>query len=67
MGILILNYPKIIIAILIQTTSKMDKKMKAYCNGRIFTGEKFVKNACILVNNNKIVGIVDKNNVQGNA
>ena len=41
--------------------------MKAYCNGRIFTGEKFVKNACILVNNNKIVGIVDKNNVPSDA
>ena len=41
--------------------------MKAYCNGRIFTGEKFVKNACILVKNNKIVEIFDKNNLPSDA
>jgi N-acetylglucosamine-6-phosphate deacetylase len=50
--------------------------MKAYFNGRIFDGEKFLKNACILTLNNKIVEIVDENkipldveriNLQGNT
>jgi N-acetylglucosamine-6-phosphate deacetylase len=37
--------------------------MKAYFNGRIFDGEKFLKSACILTANNKIVEIVDENNI----
>jgi N-acetylglucosamine-6-phosphate deacetylase len=41
---------------------KIMKEMKAYFNGRIFDGEKFLKNACILTINNKIVEIVDENN-----
>ena len=41
--------------------------MKAYCNGRIFTGEKWLKGVCILVRNNKIVEIVDENNLPSDA
>ena len=41
--------------------------MKAYFNGRIFNGEKFLKGACILTVNNKIVEIVDENNIPINA
>jgi N-acetylglucosamine-6-phosphate deacetylase len=37
--------------------------MKAYFNGRIFDGEKFRENACILALNNKIVEIVDDNKI----
>jgi N-acetylglucosamine-6-phosphate deacetylase len=37
--------------------------MKAYFNGRIFNGEKFLKNACVLTANNKIVEIVDDKNI----
>jgi N-acetylglucosamine-6-phosphate deacetylase len=36
--------------------------MKAYLNGRIFDGKKFLKSACILTLNNKIVEIVDEKN-----
>ena len=41
--------------------------MKAYFNGRIFNGEKFLKGACILTVNNRIVEIVDENNIPINA
>ena len=41
--------------------------MEAYFNGRIFNGEKFLKNACILTANNKIIKIVDDNSVPINA
>ena len=41
--------------------------MKAYFNGRIFNGEKFLKDACILTVNNRIVEIVDENNSPINA
>jgi N-acetylglucosamine-6-phosphate deacetylase len=37
--------------------------MKAYFNGRIFNGEKFLKGACILTLNNKVVEIVDENKI----
>ena len=37
--------------------------MKAYMNGRVFTGEKWLKGVCILVENNKIVEIVAENNL----
>ncbi len=37
--------------------------MKAYVNGRIFTGEKFLKGGGILTENNKIVEIVGENNL----
>jgi N-acetylglucosamine-6-phosphate deacetylase len=33
--------------------------MKAYFNGRIFNGERFLKNACILTDNHKIIEILD--------
>ena len=32
--------------------------MKAYYNGRIFTGEKILSNKCVLTENNKIIGII---------
>lgn len=41
--------------------------MKAYFNGRIFDGEKCLKHACILTTNNKIVEIVDENNIPSGA
>jgi N-acetylglucosamine-6-phosphate deacetylase len=42
--------------------------MKAYFNGRIFNGEKFLKSdACILTANNKIIKIVDQNTIPINA
>lgn len=34
--------------------------MKAYHNGRIFDGEKFLKGACVLTENNKIVKIINE-------
>ena len=41
--------------------------MKSYHNGRIFTGEKWLKGVCILVQNNKIVDIVSENNLPNDA
>lgn len=41
--------------------------MKAYCNGPVFTGEKWLKGVCILVKNNKIVEIVAENNLPSDA
>ena len=41
--------------------------MKAYCNGPVFTGEKWLKGVCILVENNKVVEIVAENNLPSDA
>lgn len=41
--------------------------MKAYCNGPVFTGEKWLKGVCIWVENNKVVEIVAENNLPSDA
>ena len=41
--------------------------MKVYVNGRVFTGEKWLKGVCILTENNKIVEIVAENNLPTDA
>jgi N-acetylglucosamine-6-phosphate deacetylase len=41
--------------------------MKAYFNGRIFNGERFLKNACILTDNSKIVSVVADNQIPTHA
>ncbi len=45
----------------------MSKFIKAYFNGRIFNGERFLKNACILTDNHKIVSIVTENKIPAHA
>jgi N-acetylglucosamine-6-phosphate deacetylase len=41
--------------------------MKAYFNGRIFNGEKMLKDVCVVTSNNNIVEIVDEKNCPINA
>jgi N-acetylglucosamine-6-phosphate deacetylase len=45
----------------------MSNAMKAYFNGRIFDGERFLKNACILTDNHKIVTLIADNKIPINA
>jgi N-acetylglucosamine-6-phosphate deacetylase len=46
---------------------KNDNKMKAYCNGRIFTGTKTLNDLCVLTKNEEIIDLVDPKNVPADA
>ena len=37
--------------------------MKAYYNGQIFTGEKILSNKCVLTENNKVIGIINADEI----
>lgn len=41
--------------------------MKAYCNGRIFTGTQILENQCVLTENEKIIGLVEPQNIPNEA
>jgi N-acetylglucosamine-6-phosphate deacetylase len=45
----------------------IQKSMNAYFNGRIFNGERFLTNACILTDNHTIIGIVADNKIPSHA
>jgi N-acetylglucosamine-6-phosphate deacetylase len=51
----------------LHSKKKMSNSMKAYFNGRIFNGEQFLKNACILTDNLKIVSIIADNQIPTHA
>ena len=41
--------------------------MKAYYNGQIFTGEKILSNKCVLTENNKVISIINVNEIPNAA
>ena len=46
---------------------KNEYKMKAYINGRIFTGVEILENQCVITENNQIVAIIEPQNVPSTA